>query len=56
MYDIQKNNTDDEINFNMDINDEKGKKSRRLLWVSCLLWVAWLSRNDIIFDKSPDNL
>jgi hypothetical protein len=25
MYDIQKNNTDDEINFNMDINDEKEK-------------------------------
>jgi hypothetical protein len=25
VYDIQKGNTDDEINFYMDINDEKGK-------------------------------
>jgi hypothetical protein len=30
VYDIQKGNTDDEINFYMGINDKKRKKSRRL--------------------------
>jgi hypothetical protein len=30
VYDIQKGNTDDEINFYMDINDEKKEKLRRL--------------------------
>jgi hypothetical protein len=41
VYDIQKGNTDDEINFYMDINDEKWKSHEAYveLWILYFIWV-----------------
>ncbi len=41
MYDIQKDNTDDEINFYMDINDEE-EKSREDYIKLRILYFIWV--------------
>jgi hypothetical protein len=43
VYDIQKGNTDDEINFYMDINDEKGKSHEYYVELR-ILYFIWVLR------------
>jgi hypothetical protein len=41
MCDIQKGNTNDEINFSMGYNEEKREKSRRFLRIEdCILYLS----------------
>jgi hypothetical protein len=39
VYDIQKGNTDDEINFYMGTNDEKGKSHKEYVELSILYFI-----------------
>jgi hypothetical protein len=39
VYDIQKGNTDDEINFDMGINDEKGKSHKNYVELRILYFI-----------------